>query len=448
MEHEVRLNLAGAIIALVLSGLIAVALTRKMVKPLAAASEAAKCIAAGKLDVPIPPGGSDELGQLLTSMGAMRDNIKKMMQGEISLRQSAQVRLVEALEGSREGIILVEADKTIALANAQAASFLSLPAETLKTGTKVDVIESTVPNAAPEHAILSANRDDTNHDVQLLDGRWLRVSRNATSDGGFMVVCSDITASKEQEAKLQESNILLDAALDNMSQGLCLFSADEHLQIANRRFFEIFGLDDTQIFAGMTLQTIVQAGAQLKAVGKILAEIPRVGGSSAQSRALGTGYHKLEDGRTIASVYNPTQEGGWVATFEDVTERRQAEARIMHMARHDALTDLPNRLHFRERLENLLRKGEDLSILFIDLDRFKNVNDTLGHPLGDVLLCAVAHRLRTALRESDFLARLGGGVRGPTDCRRAIGSEQSRAKDCRACLETLRSQRPSCHRRS
>jgi diguanylate cyclase (GGDEF)-like protein len=111
----------------------------------------------------------------------------------------------------------------------------------------------------------------------------------------------------------------------------------------------------------------------------------------------------------------------------DVTEKRQAEARIAHMAHHDALTGLPNRVLFHERLDEALlrvrRYAEIIAVLYLDLDQFKNVNDTLGHPAGDRLLQAVAERLRTCVRPSDMVARFGGdefavlqiGLAGPEE---------------------------------
>ena len=119
----------------------------------------------------------------------------------------------------------------------------------------------------------------------------------------------------------------------------------------------------------------------------------------------------LDDGRIISVASKPIADGGWLATHEDITERQRADEQIAHMARHDALTDLPNRVMLRERLEHELKRvkrGECLAVLCLDLDQFKGVNDTLGHPIGDELLKLVADRLRGCTREPDTIARLGG----------------------------------------
>src|SRR5262249_26303919 len=119
----------------------------------------------------------------------------------------------------------------------------------------------------------------------------------------------------------------------------------------------------------------------------------------------------LPDGRTIALLSHPMEDGGWVVTHEDITERRQAEKQIAHMARHDALTDLPNRVLLRERLAEALlhaTPSQRLAVLYLDLDLFKGVNDTLGHQIGDELLKAVAERLRGCVGKDDTVARVGG----------------------------------------
>ena len=121
----------------------------------------------------------------------------------------------------------------------------------------------------------------------------------------------------------------------------------------------------------------------------------------------------MSDGRTVEMIYNPMIGGGWVATFSDVTARKQAEAHVMHMAHHDALTNLPNRTLFRERLvQGLAHAGEvdpaTTAVLCLDLDRFKPVNDTLGHAVGDALLREVASRLCAVVGETGTVARLGG----------------------------------------
>jgi diguanylate cyclase (GGDEF)-like protein len=119
----------------------------------------------------------------------------------------------------------------------------------------------------------------------------------------------------------------------------------------------------------------------------------------------------LMDGRTLKVDYEPMSGGGWVSTHQDITEATRAEAEINHLARHDALTELANRVEFRDKLDEALRavpRGDSVAVLCLDLDQFKAVNDTLGHPVGDELLKVVADRLRGCIRDTDTIARLGG----------------------------------------
>jgi diguanylate cyclase (GGDEF)-like protein/PAS domain S-box-containing protein len=411
VAHDLNFNIAGTALALLMSGLVAWTLARRIIRPVATASNVAECIATGKLDVLIPAGGTDELGTLLASMRSMRDNIGQMMDREVAQRRSAQTRLADALDSSQEGVVVVDAAECIALANAQAVNLLGLAPELMKPGTRLSHLRPNLDVSLRDGGVLT-RRDDglpPTGNFRLAGGKWLRISQSATRDGGFIVVCSDISHAMEQEADLRKINLRLDAALDNMSQGLCLFDGQGRLEVVNRRFFEIFGLSRELIRPGLAFSDVLELGEWCRdhdnqpAI-KLLAEQTQL----MSRHETGTHYYELSDGRVIASAYSPTSNGGWVATFEDVTERRQAEARIIHMARHDALTDLPNRSLFRERIERGLSRGEKLAILFVDLDRFKTVNDTLGHPIGDALLCAVTKRLQKAVRGSDMVARLGG----------------------------------------
>jgi diguanylate cyclase (GGDEF)-like protein len=125
----------------------------------------------------------------------------------------------------------------------------------------------------------------------------------------------------------------------------------------------------------------------------------------------GTTTLRTPTGRLVRVMQQPMEGGGWVATFEDITDWKKAQAQLSHMARHDALTDLPNRTLFRERLGQALRsakRGDCVAVLCLDLDHFKCINDSLGHPIGDDLLKEVAVRLAGCVRKCDTVARLGG----------------------------------------
>jgi diguanylate cyclase (GGDEF)-like protein/PAS domain S-box-containing protein len=213
------------------------------------------------------------------------------------------------------------------------------------------------------------------------------------------------------EQVLQRQNRLVDAALNNMTQGLCMFDKDARLVVTNRRYLTMYGLSPDIVKPGCTLQELTD---HRKSRGVFFGDadqyVQRVRRALASGDSI-TEAIEIDDGRVLAVVTNPMTDGGWVATHEDITERRQAEEKIHFMARHDALTRLPNRLEFQEELEKALgsaNRGESLGVLCLDLDRFKQANDTLGHPVGDRLLQAVAVRLQDCLREGDVVSRFGG----------------------------------------
>jgi diguanylate cyclase (GGDEF)-like protein len=214
---------------------------------------------------------------------------------------------------------------------------------------------------------------------------------------------------REREAALSHQ---FDTALNNMPHGLCMFNADGRLAVMNNRFGAMMGLSgdfaDGRPSASDIIAACVSGGSISAECGKmILLEI-----ENSRARDIVTVDPGLSRSRSLSWKVQPMAGGGSVVLLEDVTERRNAEARIAHLARYDELTGLPNRVNFRDEIERLLatpREAEQMSaLLFVDLDRFKQVNDTLGHPCGDQLLCAVAERLRDMLRPEDFVARFGG----------------------------------------
>jgi diguanylate cyclase (GGDEF)-like protein len=204
---------------------------------------------------------------------------------------------------------------------------------------------------------------------------------------------------------------LLHTVLNNMSQGVLLFDSELKLVVCNQRYIEMYGLSQESVTPGCTLHDLLNSRIQVGTFsGDPVDYVARLEECIIEGKVF-SNTTKLTDGRVISLVNKPIFGGGWLSTHEDITERQCAEERIGHMARHDALTDLPNRVLLRDRLEHELKRvkrGECLAVLCLDLDHFKSVNDTLGHPIGDELLKLVADRLRGCTREPDTIARLGG----------------------------------------
>jgi diguanylate cyclase (GGDEF)-like protein len=226
---------------------------------------------------------------------------------------------------------------------------------------------------------------------------------------------SFVWAMRRANERFGKQNLQFDAALNNMAQGLLMFNPAGKLIIFNRRVAELFGVPWEEWKAaalGTTVPQSMQLASDLTRTAiknqmKLMAELQGI----LDSRRTGSIVLERTDGRSFSSSCSPMIDGGLVLTFDDITDRRRSEKLISHMAHHDALTDLLNRtLFYRKIDELLLRKPQSaaFAVLSMDLDRFKSVNDTLGHPIGDKLLQAVAERMRGCVRESDIVARLGG----------------------------------------
>jgi diguanylate cyclase (GGDEF)-like protein len=216
----------------------------------------------------------------------------------------------------------------------------------------------------------------------------------------------------QQNGELERSRLQFDAVLDSVSQGVTFFDRDQRLMVSNRRYGEIYRLTPEQVRVSTSLSDILDYRLDSNTfVSMTKADyLARRAASVIAAKPFDV-VDRLSDGRSVSMHYEPLHGGGWVTTHEDITERCRAEASLAFMARHDALTQLPNRVLFRERLEQAIAAaghGNVCALLCLDLDRFKVINDTLGHPVGDGLLRAVAARLLAAARTVDTVARLGG----------------------------------------
>ena len=325
-------------------------------------------------------------------------------------------RFEAAVENMTQGLCMFDGDHKLITCNKRWMELFGIPEHLGKPGAPYrDILAERVANGhfpgrsldevLAERLAIHKNPMPSVFEQRLRDGRIVITFHQPLEQGGWVSTFEDVTEVRTQ-------NLRFSMAIENMTQGLCMFDAEQKLIICNELYLEMYKLAPELGKPGTTLRDILKCRVEtgLYAGGDpevyIETTLQKVSARQSYFRIL-----ELPDGRVIADTHRPMASGGWVSTHQDVTEQRRAEAQIAHMARHDALTDLPNRVLFREQMEQNLarvRRGEPLAVLCLDLDDFKGINDTLGHDAGDAVLKAVAARLRDCVRDTDTVARLGG----------------------------------------
>jgi len=251
------------------------------------------------------------------------------------------------------------------------------------------------------------------------EGCVLEVRGTPLPDGGILSTFNDVTERKriehmlvEKERIAREKSDELEVILANMRQGVSVFDKDARLVHWNQQYIDIFGKQQDEVRVGATLRDLLLAEqARGDFQGDIDDHLADLIGRLENGEVVRSLF-KHGSGKIVSSAHAPLPDGGWIGTHEDVTQREKAAEEIAYAAHHDTLTGLANRTLFDQRLEDALmdrsQGRDDLVLFLIDLDHFKPVNDTYGHPVGDALLQQVAWRLQECVRSSDLVARLGG----------------------------------------
>ncbi len=370
---------------------------------------------------------SPALGWVIT-----HEDITRQRQRETDLREQ-NLRFDAALESMPYGFCIWSPDLTLKTWNGEIARIYGLAPNALRPGASLaDFFYASIE--AGNHAGRTAGELHEFYRARisnlasaatsvaeevLANGRTIKISFRRSADCGWVSTHEDVTDERDRlttlqqrEADLALQNMRFEAAVNNISQGLCMFDDEQKLVICNKRYADIYGLPPELVQPGTSLQDILKnriaRGVHPAATAQ--AYVDRRLEIVADAKYT-VDTVELRDGRVISILHHPMRDGGWVSTHQDITEQRRADERIRHLARHDGLTDLPNRMYFREQVDASaarIKRGETVALLFVDLDHFKAVNDMHGHGVGDAVLKAVSDRLRATCRETDLVARLGG----------------------------------------
>ena len=394
-------------------------LTRRLARLATVAEE----LCAGNLQQRARLAGSDEVARVGRAFDDMAGELERHFE---TIRQDLDPLLLES-ETVNEGFILWDAEARLVRCNRRCRELLGAADDRIVRGmTFEEFLDGPVAEAvavageewqARRSAMLERHRrGEAMSEVELRHGRWLRVSKSRLPDGRVMGIYTDITETKSRELALEKSERWLRAIMDSVGEGIVVLDQADRIQVANPAAAAIFGRE-LSAMAGRPVDHLLAAGSGSAAMP----------GPGERAELVGVRADGSRFCAEVAMSLLGGSESARIATVRDVTLQKADREQILRQATHDELTGLPNRRLFDDRLDRTLRRagrsGELVAVAFLDLDRFKSVNDSLGHAVGDRLLVALSRRLQACLRESDTVVRMGGdefivilpGLRRPED---------------------------------
>ncbi len=408
------------LMGMAINGLIAMTIAHLFTRRLSELADAADAIAAGNPHHCIVAAGEDDIARL----GRAFNNIVTRMQNHLQHVRESRDRLIKPTEAMSEGFALWDRNDRLLMFNKQFRKIFKPIECSIRPGISFGLFARLVGDCMIEHEDDDARErwlEETNaqhrapkgtRDLRFHNGRWASVYEFRTPDGEIISIYCDVTERMAREIDLEVGRTKLRAIMNSVVDGILTIDGEGRIESCNLAAAEMFGYADVDM-RGRPLDDLVPE----------LAAIDPTGLLSVRGLATMPNDHAIEvtgrrqDGRGFPIELSVTESDlqgnhAFIATIRDVTTRKANEEMIRYQATHDALTDLPNRSVFATNLADCLemaaRTGERLAVLFLDLDRFKMVNDTLGHSVGDALLVELGKRLRNSLRDSDIVARMGG----------------------------------------
>ena len=435
-----NLGASTAVVGIAATAVVGALMGFLLTRRLRALAAAADRVARGELAVRMTATGSDEVARV----GRAFDSMVTRLETNVAALKAARDQLIEPTEAMSEGFALWDARDRLVRCNRRFRSLLGPLDREIVLGIRFEDLARLIyyrllggQLPSPKEWLadhLAAHRHARGpRELQVRDGRWLGVSEFRTTQGGTVGIYTDITESKQRLRAIERGEQRLRAVMNAVVDGIVTVGDRGVIEFGNPAAARIFGcapVDLVGLPAGDLIAASERAGGREgpAALPVDLTALPR--------QSLLEVVGRRRDGTAFPlelSVADLPAPHALVVTVRDITARKAAEEQVLFHATHDALTGLPNRALFDDRLATGLkqsaRRKEMLAVLFLDLDRFKIINDTLGHTIGDTLLVALSRRLRATVRAEDTLARMGGDeffliLRGLTSAEDAVKPAQ------------------------